>query len=378
MGRSFASEIWSVILCNASFRTACHARAVEITARDAVNLKDCVYVEDKAGHLRSDGYRFSLMRCVDRNYNMPYSAMHNLSLSVRGLGDYVNFIREMPRLTQLSVRGCGLSDADLSMLLMRVPNVTMLMMFGEKIGPLTIAELGSHTSVSTLSVQQPMFTEPVGVFALFHAVLYEMKLSRFGFVSDRHGSGEMKTASTMMLRAALDVALFSEEFSLESAFFCGRTYKAEHAKMPTHPVDWMLMRSAYDDSVVRYSEFKSNEVPSREASLRSLTLHDVEKSTSSRGLRAAARVARDATPVSLAKSISKAVSSPSPKATSCALPKDRNERRKLLLPADQACQACGVVWLAGSVTISQCETFRSQCKVHNRSCLSRQSVLGLL
>ena len=53
------------------------------------------------------------------------------------------------------------------------------------------------------------------------------------------------------------------------------------------------------------------------------------------------------------------------------LPKDRNARRKLPLPHDTTCQACGHVWKKDSITISQCETFRSQCKVHNRLCVTR-------
>ena len=54
-----------------------------------------------------------------------------------------------------------------------------------------------------------------------------------------------------------------------------------------------------------------------------------------------------------------------------ALPKDRNARRKLPLPHDTTCHACGHVWRKDTVTISQCETFRSQCKVHNRPCATR-------
>ena len=50
----------------------------------------------------------------------------------------------------------------------------------------------------------------------------------------------------------------------------------------------------------------------------------------------------------------------------------RNERRKLPLPHDTACKACGFVWAKGSVSISRCEAFRSQCKVHKRLCSTRQ------
>jgi hypothetical protein len=53
------------------------------------------------------------------------------------------------------------------------------------------------------------------------------------------------------------------------------------------------------------------------------------------------------------------------------LPKDRNARRKLPLPHDTTCKACGHVWEKDSITVSQCETFRSQCKVHNRLCVTR-------
>ena len=64
------------------------------------------------------------------------------------------------------------------------------------------------------------------------------------------------------------------------------------------------------------------------------------------------------------------VASPVPLAKAT-LPKDRNTRRKLPLPHDVKCGACGFVWKQGSITISQCETYRSQCKVHNRLCKQR-------
>ena len=50
---------------------------------------------------------------------------------------------------------------------------------------------------------------------------------------------------------------------------------------------------------------------------------------------------------------------------------DRNARRKLPLPADVKCRSCGFVWKKNSITISQSETYRSQCKLHNRPCVSR-------
>ena len=49
----------------------------------------------------------------------------------------------------------------------------------------------------------------------------------------------------------------------------------------------------------------------------------------------------------------------------------RNERRRLKLPFDQECGHCGFVWVKGSVSISQCETYRSMCKLKNRPCKQR-------
>ena len=52
--------------------------------------------------------------------------------------------------------------------------------------------------------------------------------------------------------------------------------------------------------------------------------------------------------------------------------RDRNARRKLPLPSDVKCGHCGYLWKRGSITISQCESYRSQCKLHARPCGSRK------
>ena len=79
-----------------------------------------------------------------------------------------------------------------------------------------------------------------------------------------------------------------------------------------------------------------------------------------------------ATPVApLATPAAPATPLVTPAAPLATLPKDRNARRKLPLPHDVKCGACGFIWKQGSITISQCETYRSQCKVHNRLCTQR-------
>lgn len=54
----------------------------------------------------------------------------------------------------------------------------------------------------------------------------------------------------------------------------------------------------------------------------------------------------------------------------------RNERRRLKIPFAKRCEACDFVWPEGSVTISQCETYRSLCKLHNKKCSLRFSNYG--
>ena len=77
----------------------------------------------------------------------------------------------------------------------------------------------------------------------------------------------------------------------------------------------------------------------------------------------------DSSPASSAVLPAPSLDSSAPLPTSRQL--DRNARRKLPLPADVKCRSCGFVWKKNSITISQSETYRSQCKLHNRPCVSR-------
>lgn len=358
--RSLTSDLWSLVLADAPLRTSSTARAVERSARDATNVNQFLHVVELAGRHKSLLYRVSLLKCIHRDYNMALTNLCVLHLEVSGLGAHVNVLGAMPHVKRLILSKCDLEDKHLAMFLSRVPNLEMLTVVSDEVGPLTVGELsgrtgadGQHARLSEAFFMRCVHRERMTIFGLLYALLYRCDATMIGYTP----RCELKLAQLKYVSQALAMGIAEPTLCLSEAVLCGRLVPAAEGES----FDASLLQLAHEDACARYATFVETERGSLEAEMAALTLERVRDLTATRRPNAKARVV-----------------CPKPSSPPTMLPMDRNERRKLLLPADKTCTACGVVWRAGTVTISQCETIRSQCKVWGRSCVARQEHMGLV
>lgn len=365
--RSLTSELWALVLADAPLRTSSTARAVERSALEATNVDRTLHVVELAGRHKSLLYRVSLLKCVHRDYNMACTSLCVLHLEVSGLGAHVNVLGAMPHVKRLILSKCDLEDKHLAMFLSRVPNLEMLTVVSDEVGPLTVGELSGRTGadgerarLSEAYFMRCVHRERMTVFGLLYALLHRCDAT----VIEYAPRCELNSTQLKYISQALEVGIAQSTLCLSEAVLCGRLVSG----VDNDAFDASLLQLAHEDACARYATFVETERGSLEAEIAALTLERVRELMATRRPNAKARVVCPSP---------KPSPKPSPPAKTL-LPMDRNERRKLLLPTDKTCQACGVVWRAGSVTISQCETIRSQCKVWGRTCSSRQEHMGLV
>ena len=350
------ADIWGVVLLQLSFRDQCAARATERAARDAY-----VSIDDFVVKWRTTNNGGSFARAVRQHVLKPSSGLLSLVLHHVPLG--ADGALQLSRgsfdsLQVLDITNCKVPDAAAATLVRKSKDVPVLVLDRNQLEDDAFAAV---------------------MHKLFHlsdvpGEEYVVSLRNMKTISS-HSIRMLTWGAMQIVTSRLEIHCTplnkTNTFVFKQAACAHRKMFDEH-KAPLRQVDVNL--SVFAD-LPRCTNLKIR-VPVAAAAAPPPPLAPPVAPPVAPPPTAPSSVTPVAPPPTAPSSVTPPAPPGSRSAAMLGLPQDRNARRRLPLPVDVMCRACGFVWEKGSITISQCETFRSQCKVHNRLCSSRMSALA--
>lgn len=318
---SLPTEIWCLVLPYLTVASGCRTRAVERTAYHATCDRELLQWKKRLDADHGEAFALMASRCF--LHRISQLQLHSVSLATGAL-ILSRALSISSTLLFVDLTNCGISDVGGAAVVRATKNVTTLVLNSNPLGPICAFAL---------------------MTALQEDAFLHLGLDNVGFQDD-----EVRMLCWGIFRAAphcsLDfLGLCKNTFVPVSNFALAFAKQDSEQQLTISWVDHCGRKSCMDHP--KFLKLYGNVAPNVEQASANLPSF----------FRVIVPNLLEVTTTTTIESTTKKLS--------------RNERRRLPLVDDVTCSSCGATWLAGSITLSQCETFRSLCKLHGKTCTNR-------